>query len=105
MTIGSANLNEHSLFNDTEVNILTLDEDLARTTRLRLWAEHTGRPEGDLDGPVDDVVDRVWVPICDEQDAASARGGEPVHRIERLQSLSRRVDLLQGPLRGLLVDG
>jgi hypothetical protein len=35
----------------------------------------------------------------------SARGGEPVHRVEHLQALSRRVDLLQGPLRGLLVDG
>ena len=105
ITIGSANLNEHSLFNDTEVNILALDEALARDTRLRLWEEHTGRPQSDLAGPVSEVVDTVWRPICDEQDAVSARGGEPVHRVERLQALSRRVDQLQGPLRGLLVDG
>ncbi|WP_345503287.1 phospholipase D-like domain-containing protein [Pedococcus ginsenosidimutans] len=105
LTIGSANLNEHSLFNDTEVNILALDEALARDTRLRLWEEHTGRPQGDLSGAVADVVDTVWRPICDEQDEVSARGGEPIHRIEHLQALSRRVDLLQGPLRGLLVDG
>ncbi|MGO4342580.1 phospholipase D-like domain-containing protein [Pedococcus sp. 2YAF34] len=105
LTVGSANLNEHSLFNDTEVNVLTLDRELARSTRLRLWAEHTGRPLEDLDGPVAGVVDTVWRPICDEQDEASAAGREPVHRIERLQALSRRVDLLQGPLRGLLVDG
>jgi hypothetical protein len=45
------------------------------------------------------------VPVCDEQDAASRSGKDPVHRIERLQALSRRVDQLQGPLRGLLVDG
>jgi phosphatidylserine/phosphatidylglycerophosphate/cardiolipin synthase-like enzyme len=105
MTVGSANLNEHSLFNDTEVNVLTLDPALARDTRLRLWEEHTGRPRHDLEGPVADVVDHVWVPVCDEQDAASRSGRDPVHRIERLEALSRRVDQLQGPLRGLLVDG
>ena len=40
LTIGSANLNEHSLFNDTEMNVVAHDPDLARSTRLRLWAEH-----------------------------------------------------------------
>ena len=30
LTIGSANLNEHSLFNDTEMNIVTHDPTLAR---------------------------------------------------------------------------
>ena len=40
LTIGSANLNAHSLFNDTEMNVVTLDAGLARDTRLRLWAEH-----------------------------------------------------------------
>ena len=38
LTIGSANLNEHSLFNDTEVNVVTHDPALARATRHRLWA-------------------------------------------------------------------
>ncbi len=38
LTIGSANLNERSMFNDSEVNVVTLDEELARRTRLRLWA-------------------------------------------------------------------
>ena len=40
LTIGSANLNEHSLFNDTEMNIVCHDQDVVRSTRLRLWAEH-----------------------------------------------------------------
>ena len=40
LTIGSANLNEHSLFNDTEMNVVCHDGELARATRLRLWAEH-----------------------------------------------------------------
>jgi phosphatidylserine/phosphatidylglycerophosphate/cardiolipin synthase-like enzyme len=38
LTVGSANLNEHSLFNDTEINIATCDPMLARHTRLALWA-------------------------------------------------------------------
>ena len=33
LTLGSANLNEHSLFNDTEMNIVSHDQRLARETR------------------------------------------------------------------------
>ena len=40
LTLGSANLNAHSLFNDTEMNVVTDDAELARDTRLRLWSEH-----------------------------------------------------------------
>ncbi len=42
LTLGSANLNEHSFFNDTEMNVVTHDEALARAVRLRLWSEHLG---------------------------------------------------------------
>src|SRR5207302_4648280 len=45
LTLGSANLNEHSLFNDTEFNVVCCDPQLVRETRLRLWAEHLERPE------------------------------------------------------------
>jgi phosphatidylserine/phosphatidylglycerophosphate/cardiolipin synthase-like enzyme len=49
LTIGSANLNEHSLFNDTEANVVTCDANLARETRLRLWSEHLqASARGDL---------------------------------------------------------
>src|SRR5438445_738268 len=48
MTIGSANLNEHSLFNDTEMNLVTRDPRLALQTRLHLWAEHQQRPVTEL---------------------------------------------------------
>ena len=105
LTLGSANLNEHSLFNDTEVNVLTLDEDLARSTRLRLWSEHLGRPEAELAGPVSEVVDQVWLAQCTVQDRVSADGRDPVHSVRRLDHLSRRVDRLRGALDGLLVDG
>jgi phosphatidylserine/phosphatidylglycerophosphate/cardiolipin synthase-like enzyme len=48
LTLGSANLNEHSLFNDTEVNVAFRDASLARETRIRLWAEHLERPPEEL---------------------------------------------------------
>lgn len=105
LTIGSANLNTHSLFNDSEMNVLTLDPGLARTARLRLWSEHLHLPENAIDGPPTSVIDSIWRAQCDAQDAVSARGGEPVHRVRRLAGLSHRIGRLIGPMRGLLVDG
>jgi phosphatidylserine/phosphatidylglycerophosphate/cardiolipin synthase-like enzyme len=105
MTIGSANLNEHSLFNDTEVNIATDDKDLIRETRLRLWSEHLQHPIEDVSGDPTDVVDNLWRPIAKEQ-AAREENGEPrTHRLVFLPGQSKRAGRLQGPLRGLLVDG
>ena len=95
LTLGSANLNEHSLFNDTEVNIVTHDAELARATRLALWAEHLGRAPDELDGDPADVVDDLWRPI--------AESGE--HRLMLLPNVSRRSAGLLGPVNGLLVDG
>jgi phosphatidylserine/phosphatidylglycerophosphate/cardiolipin synthase-like enzyme len=105
MTIGSANLNEHSLFNDTEVNVATDDRELIHATRLRLWAEHLGHPVSELDTDPTDVVDNLWRPTAEEQ-ARRERAGEPrTHRLTLLPDVSRRAGRLQGPLRGLLVDG
>ncbi len=105
MTIGSANLNEHSLFNDTEVNVATDDRELIRETRLRLWAEHLQRPRTDVDADPADVVDRVWRPTAEEQAGREADGRPRTHRLTLLPGVSRRAGRLQGPLRGLLVDG
>jgi phosphatidylserine/phosphatidylglycerophosphate/cardiolipin synthase-like enzyme len=105
LTVGSANLNEHSLFNDTEVNVLTCDPALARDTRLKLWAEHTEQPVDAVDGDPSTVVDEVWRPTAEEQSRRSEAGLPPTHRLTLLSSVSRRTDRLQGPLRGLLVDG
>lgn len=96
LTVGSANLNEHSLFNDTEVNVVTDDPRLARDTRLRLWGEHLQRPRVEIDGDPTDIVDHLWRPILE---------GDAPHRITPLPGISRRSGRLQGPLRGLLVDG
>ena len=39
-TVGSANLNNRGMRDDTEMNVATLDPKLALGLRLRLWAEH-----------------------------------------------------------------
>ncbi|MEU4742297.1 phospholipase D family protein [Actinosynnema sp. NPDC023658] len=96
LSIGSANLNEHSLFNDTEVNVVTDDPAVARDTRLRLWSEHLRLPLEDVSGPAHEVVDTLWRGTLESS-------GE--HRLTALPGVSRRAGRLQGPLRGLLVDG
>jgi phosphatidylserine/phosphatidylglycerophosphate/cardiolipin synthase-like enzyme len=105
LTIGSANLNEHSLFNDTEVNVVTCDPGLARATRLSLWSEHLDRPVAIVDGDATHVIDMVWKPIASEQLARRRNGLQATHRLLELPNLSRRTRRLLGPLQGLLVDG
>jgi len=105
LTVGSANLNEHSLFNDTEMNVVTCDAGLARATRLQLWSEHTQRGVDDLGGEPCAVIDKVWRRTADEQETRASEGLPRTHRLSRLQHVSRRTDRLEGPMRGLLVDG
>ncbi|CAN5211090.1 phospholipase D-like domain-containing protein [soil metagenome] len=105
LTIGSANLNEHSLCNDTEMNVLTCDAELARTTRLQLWSEHIQRPVEELDKDPCAVIDEVWRSTAGEQDRRVREGLPRTHRLSTLSHMSRRTDRLEGPLRGLLVDG
>lgn len=106
LTIGSANLNAHSLLNDTEMNVVTDDADLIRRTRLRLWAEHL---EVDIATIADDdprtVVDNRWRPIAFEQLERLQTGAPPTHRLLALPAVSRRSRRLLGPLVGLLDDG
>lgn len=105
LTIGSANLNEHSLFNDTELNVVTNDEGLARSTRLRLWAEHLELDDSEIDGDPAEVVDGRWRPVAEEQ-LRRRRAGLPLtHRLVLLPGVSARSERLLGPLQGLLVDG
>jgi phosphatidylserine/phosphatidylglycerophosphate/cardiolipin synthase-like enzyme len=105
LTLGSANLNEHSLFNDTEANLVTCDEGLARATRIRLWAEHLQRPESEVSGDSTTVVDTLWRPIAVEQRRLREAGHPQTHRLAELPGLSRRTRRLLGPVDGLLVDG
>jgi phosphatidylserine/phosphatidylglycerophosphate/cardiolipin synthase-like enzyme len=105
LTVGSANLNEHSFFNDTETNIVTCDADLVRETRLRLWSEHLERPIDQLTGDPATVFDELWLPIAREQLTRHERGEPATHRLQELRGVSRRTMALLGPLQGLLVDG
>jgi phosphatidylserine/phosphatidylglycerophosphate/cardiolipin synthase-like enzyme len=41
-TVGSANLNNRGMRDDTEMNVAVLDAELTRNLRLLLWAEHLG---------------------------------------------------------------
>ena len=41
-TVGSANLNNRGMRDDTEMNVATLNAELARDLRLLLWTEHLG---------------------------------------------------------------
>jgi phosphatidylserine/phosphatidylglycerophosphate/cardiolipin synthase-like enzyme len=106
LTIGSANLNEHSLFNDTEMNLVVADEQAARSVRSRLWAEHLECGENELEGvePAR-IIDGRWWPRAEEQRARIDAGKAPTHRLALLPGVSRRARTLLGPLDGLLVDG
>jgi phosphatidylserine/phosphatidylglycerophosphate/cardiolipin synthase-like enzyme len=93
LCVGSANLNEHSLFNDTEACVISCDERLAKETRLRLWREHLRRDDVDIEP--ERAVEELWKPV--------AKGG--AEHLALLPHLSRRAGSLLGPLDGLLVDG
>jgi phosphatidylserine/phosphatidylglycerophosphate/cardiolipin synthase-like enzyme len=105
LTIGSGNLNNHSLFNDSEVNVVTHDPDLALSTRLRLWAEHLELPMELVDGSPAEVIDKLWQPVALEQ-LELREAGEPLtRRVTRLPHVSKRSKRLLGPVQTFLVDG
>jgi phosphatidylserine/phosphatidylglycerophosphate/cardiolipin synthase-like enzyme len=105
LTLGSANLNEHSLFNDTEMNLVVHDPDLAVRTRRRLWAEHLELPIEEIPREPTTAIDELWKPISKEQLQRRIEGRPITHRLVRLPHVSRRSSRAFGPISGLLVDG
>ncbi len=106
LTVGSANLNAHSLLNDTECNVVTLDPELARGTRVRLWAEHLELDESTVAGLTpSELVDEHWRPVASEQLERRRSGTPPTHRLLAMPGVSRRSRRLLGPLEGLFDDG
>jgi phosphatidylserine/phosphatidylglycerophosphate/cardiolipin synthase-like enzyme len=105
LTVGSANLNEHSLFNDSEMNVVSRDPALAKETRLKLWSEHLERSVAEIDHDPAEVIDNCWRPLATKQLERRTRGQPLTHRLLLLPHISRRVDALRGPINGLLVDG
>jgi phosphatidylserine/phosphatidylglycerophosphate/cardiolipin synthase-like enzyme len=105
LTVGSANLNAHSLFHDTEMNVVTHDEHLARATRIRLWSEHLElSPEAvDTADPLE-LINSHWERIASEQ-LELLENGEPLtHRLVKLPGVSRRRRRVIGPLQSHLYD-
>lgn len=96
ITLGSANLNEHSLFNDTEMNIVSDDPALARSVREKLWSEHLGEDCSGRD-PVT-VLEERWRPCV-------TPGSRPDTPLRCLPGGSPRLSRVWGPLNGLVVDG
>ena len=105
LTLGSANLNEHSLFNDSELNVVICDSELARDTRERLWSEHLELDRNEVSGDPVEVIDGRWQPIAREQKDRLAYDHPLTHRLVRLPHVSRRSRRLLGPIQSLLVDG
>ena len=104
LTVGSANLNAHSLFHDTEMNVTSLDEDLARETRRRLWAEHLEVETTALGESPAQIIDEQWRPIGADQ-LARLEAGEPLtHRLVMLPGVSRRRRRILGPMQSRLYD-
>ncbi len=105
LTVGSANLNAHSLFNDTEVNVVSDHAGLARDTRVALWAEHldVDRREIESRDPTE-VIERLWRPIAEDQLAREKAQRPPTHHLVAMSGVSRRSRRLLGPLNGLLAD-
>ena len=96
LTIGSANLNEHSLFNDTEMNLVCRTTRVSRATvRLRLWSEHLECDPAELEGDPAQIVDERWRP----------QAGLDNGKLRLLPRVSRHAKGLLGPLNGFLVDG
>ena len=96
LTVGSANLNGHSFYNDTEVNAVVRDPALVRAARVRLWSEHLEQGVSADTEPAR-VVDEVWRPLAEEQSHE--------RKLRLLRGVSRRSRALWGPLNGLIVDG
>ena len=105
LTIGSANLNGHSFFNDTETNVVVRDPALVREVRLRLWEEHLERPRAEIDGDPARVFDELWKPLAQERYDRRKRDGWADGKLTLLPQVSRRSEALWGPLNGLFVDG
>lgn len=106
LTVGSANLNAHSLMNDTEMNVVSDHAGLARDTRLRLWSEHLDLEHEQIaERDPCEVIDELWRPTATEQLERQAVGAPPTHHLVAMSGVSRRSRRLLGPLNGLLEDG
>ena len=99
LTIGSANLNDHSLFNDTEMNVVTRDAGARPRDAAAALVRASGVPVERGERRPAAVVDELWRPIAEEQLERRRSGEQPLtHRLVELPGVSRRSMALLGPL-------
>lgn len=77
-SIGSANLNGRGMATDTEMNVQSISSDVARSLRVRLWAEHLGMSEDEVAAadPVE-LLDNEWVAAAEVMEKAIRAGSMP----------------------------
>jgi len=79
LTVGSANLNDRSLYTDSEINAAVRDAGLARRLRADLWAEHLGMAPAEV-AAADPIalIDGVWRTRATANAAIIAQGDRPL---------------------------
>ena len=83
---------------------MTLDPDVTRAARLRLWSEHLELSLDAVQGDPIELIDEYWEPISSEQ-LELLEGAEALtHRLVKLPGVSRRRRRLIGPLQSRLYD-
>ncbi len=92
----SANLNEHSLFNDTEMNVVTPRPALARADPAAALVGAPRAPAETLGGDPATLIDEIWRPLASEQ-LERRQAGAPLDPARR--RARARVAPLQAPAR------
>ena len=75
-TIGSANINSRSMEGDSELNICTEQQDLAKSLRLQLWNLHAGNDAGDQEDPV--KAFKTWGEVISRNKVRKNRNATPI---------------------------
>jgi len=102
LSVGSANLNRRGLATDSEMNVQSIAPTVARALRIRLWAEHLGLPEEEVEkaDPID-VIDSAWPAAATKLERLIRAGSPPdaaqVRRyVPGRNPPSRLLDIIQG---------
>ena len=105
LAIGSANLNEHSLFNDTEVDVVTCDPAARPRHPPESCGPSTSSAPTRRRRPGAGSSTSCGARSRPSSSSAAAPGAPLTHHLVELPGVSRRSARLLGPLDALVVDG
>jgi phosphatidylserine/phosphatidylglycerophosphate/cardiolipin synthase-like enzyme len=100
-SVGSANLNRRGFATDAEMNVQSIDPEVARSLRVRLWAEHLGiATERVAEAEVETLVDVEWPAAAKAMERCIGAGAPPVRSrvrtyVPKRNLVSRVLDALQ----------